>query len=422
MKQLPRPGPAGPTAGDPAPDAHDDVEHRQIVYRVLFDQRATARRLAAVAGACRFVWNEMLDQQAQFYDIARMCGARPPSPTFFTLGKAFTQLRRVTPWLQAMPYAPVRYTLKYQADAWRRFFQGEAGGPRFKRRGRDSVTIPQDVRIRDGKLYFPKIGWLRLRRRGGNPYPDAEPVQAVLKRVNGKWMATVCYAVAAPARPDDGTVTGVDMNVGQVAVSDGRHARIVHAPDSRRLEARVQRYQRRLARQRRGSRRRERTRRRLARTQRRIAQRRRDWQHQVSRSLAGGTVVVEALRTRAMTASAKGTMAAPGRHVRQKAGLNRGILATGWSGLRTMLAYKAPRLLAVDPAHTSRTCAACGHADAASRRTQASFECVACGHADHADLNAARNIRRRGLARLHGEGRSHSATPATRETDRRLAA
>ena len=144
------------------------------------------------------------------------------------------------------------------------------------------------------------------------------------------------------------------------ARSPGRRARIVHAPDSRRLEARVRRYQRRLARQRRGSRRRERTRRRLARTQRRIAQRRRDWQHQVSRSLAGGAVVVEALRTRAMTASARGTVAAPGRHVRQKAGLNRGILATGWSGLRAMLAYKAPRLVAVDPAHTSRTCAACG--------------------------------------------------------------
>ena len=422
MKRLPQPAPIDPSAAESVPDVPDGVEHRQIVYRVLFDRPATARRLAAVAGACRFVWNEMLDQQAQLYDIARMCGATPPSPTFFTLGKAFTQLRRVTPWLQAMPYAPVRYTLKYQADAWRRYFRGEAGRPRFKRRGRDSVTIPQDVRIRDGQLWFPKVGWLALRRRGGNPYPDAEPVQAVFRRVNGKWMATVCYAVAAPARPDDGTVTGIDMNVGQIAVSDDRLARIVHAPDSQRLEARKRRYQRRLARQRRGSRRRERTRRRLARTQRRIAQRRRDWQHQVSRSLAGGTVVVEALRTRAMTASARGTVATPGRNVRQKAGLNREILATAWSGLRTMLAYKAPRLVAVDPAHTSRTCAACGHADAASRRSRASFECVACGHADHADLNAARNIRRRGLARLHGEGRSHSATPATRETDRRLAA
>ena len=63
----------------------------------------------------------MLDQQAQLVDVARMCGARPPAPTFFTPGKAFTQLRRVTPWLQAMPYVPVRYTLKHQADAWQRF-------------------------------------------------------------------------------------------------------------------------------------------------------------------------------------------------------------------------------------------------------------------------------------------------------------
>ena len=83
-------------------------------------------------------------------------------------------------------------------------------------------------------------------------------MQATLKRVNGKWMAVVCYAIAAVERPDDGTVTGVDMNAGQVAVSNGRHARILHAPDPRRLEAKIRRQQRRLARQRRGSRRRER--------------------------------------------------------------------------------------------------------------------------------------------------------------------
>ena len=49
---------------------------------------------------------------------------------------------------------------------------------------------------------------------------------------------------------------------------------------------------------------------------------------------------------------------------------------------------------------------------------RASFECVACGHAD---LNAARNIRRRRLARLHDEERSGLPTPVTRESERRLA-
>ena len=62
-------------------------------------------------------------------------------------------------------------------------------------------------------------------------------MRAALERVNGKWTAVVCDAIPASARPDDGTVTGVDMNVGHVAISDGRRTRIVHAPDNRRLEA-----------------------------------------------------------------------------------------------------------------------------------------------------------------------------------------
>ena len=399
-------------------EVREMTEYRSVTFRLLPGSRTRAQKLAALAGACRFVWNEMLDQQDQLHAAALLCGAKAPAPTFFTLGKAFTQLRAVTPWLQEMPFGPVRYALKYQADAWAAFFRGHAARPRFKQRGNDSVTIPDNIRIRDGMLHVPRIGKVSLRRRGGNPYADAEPVRAVLKRVCGKWYATVCYRVDVPERPDSGEVVGLDMNVRQVADSEGR---IHRAPDTRRLEARRRRYQRKLARQRRGSKRREKTRRRLARAQRRIAMRRRDWQHHVSLRLSGGTVVVEDIKPRAMTASATGTAKAPGRNVKAKAGLNREILATGWAELRAMLAYKAPRVIAVNPAHTSLTCHACGVADAASRRGRR-FECVACGHADHADVNAARNIRRRGLALLHGEGRSDLPTPGTRETDRGLAA
>ena len=235
-------------------------------------------------------------------------------------------------------------------------------------------------------------------------------------------MATVCYEVEAPARADDGTVTGIDRNVRQVASCNGKQSRLHHEPDTARLETRTRRYQRRMARQQRGSSRREDTRWRLARTTRRIASVRHNWHHQVSRRLATGTVVLENLSTRSMTKSAKGTADEPGTNVRAKSGLNRVILATGWAELEQMLAYKAVRLVKVSAKDTSRTCHTCGHVDAASRRSQATFRCVACGHADHADANAARNIRRRGLALLHGEERSAKPTPLTRETDRWLAA
>lgn len=398
----------------------EPTTHRQIVYRLLPGTPSRARQLASVAGACRFVWNQILDDQRQLYDIARMYGAKPPNVSFFTLGKAFTQLRCATPWLAELPSVPIRYALKYQADAWQAFFVGRGGHPKFKRRGSDSVTLPENIRIRDGHLYFPKIGWMQLRRRGGNPYPEGSPIRAVIKQIGGKWYATVCYRVPAVEREDDGTSVGVDMNAGQVATSDGT---IHHAPDTRRLEARKRRYQRKMARQKNGSRRREKTHARLAKTTRRIAKTRHNWQHHVSRRVAESarTVIIEDLNTKGMTASAKGTVKAPGRNVRQKAGLNRVILDTGWGDLRQMLGYKSGRLIAVNPAYTSQTCAACGTVDATNRPSQAKFVCVHCGHTDNADLNAAANIRRRGLALLHGEGRSGLRIPMSREMDREAA-
>ena len=264
------------------------------------------------------------------------------------------------------------------------------------------------MKVEGDRLRIPAFGWLRIRRRGGNPYPDGRPVSAVLRREAGRWYAVICYAVPAPDRQDDGSLIGVDMNAGQVAASDG----IIHrAPDMRRLEARKRRYQRMIARRKRGSRRRERARQRLARTARRIAMKRRDWQHRTSRRIAASahTVAVEALGPAAMTRSGN----------RQKAGLNRVVRDTGWAGLRQMLAYKAARLVAVNPAYTSQTCAECGVTDARSRRSQAVFECVACGHADNADLNAAANIRRQGLALLRGEA---AGLPGLRTVNTREAA
>ena len=75
----------------------------------------------------------------------------------------------------------------------------------------------------------------------------------------------------------------------------------------------------------------------------------------------------------------------------------------------------------MNPAYTSQRCSECGHADKENRKTQARFRCVSCGYMSNADTNAAMNIRRLGMAQLHGEERSvFKRTPATREIDMRL--
>ena len=78
---------------------------------------------------------------------------------------------------------------------------------------------------------------------------------------------------------------------------------------------------------------------------------------------------------------------------RAKAGLDRGILASGWGLFAQRLEQKAPgRVEKVHPAYTSQHCSACGHIAAESRKSQALFACVACTYTGNADVNAAINI------------------------------
>ena len=102
---------------------------------------------------------------------------------------------------------------------------------------------------------------------------------------------------------------------------------------------------------------------------------------------------VEDLKITNMTRAAKGTRETPGRGVRAKAGLNRGILASGWGLLVRRLQDKAPgRVEKVKPHYTSQRCSACGRGDRGSRESQAVFRCTACGFACNADVNAAISI------------------------------
>ncbi|WP_145773435.1 RNA-guided endonuclease InsQ/TnpB family protein [Micromonospora olivasterospora] len=167
-----------------------------------------------------------------------------------------------------------------------------------------------------------------------------------------------------------------------------------------RSPARLQRLERKAARQKRARNPFERTSNRLHRTYDQIAgsrarakRRRYDWQHKTTTTIAGryGIVAVEELRVENMTRSARGTIAEPGRNVRQKAGLNRVMLNEAHARTVELLAYKLAerggQLLKVPAAYTSQTCSTCGHRDPRSRHGVA-FTCTSCGHLDHAATNA----------------------------------
>lgn len=378
-------------------------------YR-LYPTPAQEAALLEHCAHARLVWNLAVEQRSWWKPGGQ------PAPGLIERSRQLTEARLSVPWLAEGSVIVQQQALRDFHAAWANWYSAltrwrnratrlppeerpsPPSPPSWRKRNvnegfRIVAMKPRDARRlnrRWGEVLVPKLGWVRF--RWSRPVPDAKSYRVTRDRA-GRWH--VAFAAIPPAIPGPGTgeVVGVDRGVAvSAALSTGE---LLTVPGLRRAELRrLKRLERRRARQRKGSNRRTRTRLAIARLKGRQTARRRDWTEKVSTDLARrfDLIRIEDLDVRAMTRSAKGTVAQPGRNVRQKAGLNRAILANGWGVLLERLEDKAPgRVEKIYPAYTSQRRSACGHVAPDNRESQA-FRCVTCGHQAHADVNAALNI------------------------------
>ncbi|WP_169054789.1 RNA-guided endonuclease TnpB family protein [Azospirillum sp. TSA2s] len=400
------------------------IERKAVLFR-LYPTSEQAAQMAQIAGACRFVYNLALEQRRDWYRPGRKF-------TFASQCREVTLLRAEVAWLKACPVHTLQQALRDLDRAYQNWWAGRAKAPTPRRKGlNDSVRFPDPISLTvertgtsSGRVKLPKLGWVRL--RGWTALPGAIRTITVSRRA-GHWFAAVqCEREVVEPAPSILPPVGIDLGVAVfAALSDGTS--IAPANHGKTALKALRKAQWALARKQRGSANRRKAVRWVAKLQKRVADARKDFLHKHSTIIAKnhGVVVVEALPVRSLSASAKGTVAEPGRRVRQKAGLNRAILDQGWGLFRTMLAYKLAdrggRLVEVPAAYTSQTCACCGHVDAANRPSQAVFVCVRCGHRANADTNAATNILRRADSALKPVEGHRTKRPDEAGTSRRAA-
>ena len=209
--------------------------------------------------------------------------------------------------------------------------------------------------------------------------------------------------VRHPERP-----VGVDVGINAVvALSDGSMV-----PGRNEDWRRTRRLQRRVSRAKKGGHNRRKRVTALAKHRQRQGEARKGWAHEISAGLVKryDFIAVEDLGIKNMVRSASGTVEDPGSNVKAKAGLNRSIQEQAWGDLIAKIAYKAAsagvRLVAVDPRNTCQACSGCGALvpKALSVRVH---HCPDCGLTLDRDVNAARNILRRGLE-AHAAGGNHT--------------
>jgi putative transposase len=369
----------------------------------------------------RFVWNLAVEQHAHWQP------GRASAPGYNEQAHQLTKARAEFAWLRAGSQTVQQQALRDFAQAMRNFFARTHRRPSWRKAGRDEgfrqVAVRpehvQRINRKAGRVWVPKIGWVRL--RWSRAVPDGVKSYRITQDRAGRWhIAFAAIPDPIPA-PGNGQVVGVDRGVAiSAALSTGE---LLTAPSLTAGERqRLRRLQRKLARCERGSNRRRRGKAAIAKLKARQTDRRKDWVEKTTTDLARrfDLIRVEDLHIRDMTRSAKGTAEKPGSNVRQKARLNRGMLANAWGQLVTRLEHKASgRVEKVNSAYTSQTCSVCGHRAPDNRESQAVFRCTACGHHANADVNAARNIAAgravtaRGALQPSGGATNREPQPAT---------
>ncbi|WP_433632026.1 RNA-guided endonuclease InsQ/TnpB family protein [Halomicrococcus sp. NG-SE-24] len=247
-------------------------------------------------------------------------------------------------------------------------------------------------------LCLSKLGDIPIRLHREIPN-DAKLKQVTLKKEpTGEWYATFGVELdrEPPTKPENPErCVGIDVGILKYAHDTDGHA--VGSLDLSDERERLEREQRKLSRKRYGSNNYERQRRRVANCHADLKRKRRDFLHKLSAYYAReyDLVAVEDLNVKGMLESPSNS---------------RNTASAAWRTFLSLLEYKCERngthFVAVEPAGTTKECAACGVSTEKPLWVR-EHSCPSCGSTADRDANAAWNILSRGIKQV-GVGHSES--------------
>ncbi|MBE9202455.1 transposase [Synechocystis salina LEGE 06099] len=345
-------------------------------------------------GCCRFAYNFALNLVNETYKETGKGLGR------FAIQKAITELKKEYEWMSE-PYSQCLQVVALNlSKAFINFFERRAGYPSFKsKHRRQSISYPQNVKVVDNGIKFPKIG-----KVDAVIHRDIEGVVktvSVSMNAKGQFFASVLVddGNEIPNQSMDGKSVGVDLGVTHfVITSDG--SKFNNPRWLSKHERNLKQKQKRLSRRKKGSNNRNKTRQQVATVHNKITRCREDFHHKLSRKLVdeNQVIVVENLAVRNMMKN----------HC-----LAQSIGQVGWGQFCTMLKYKSEWegkvYVEVDRFFpSSKTCNVCLNRVDSLPLDIRFWQCDKCGTKHDRDINAALNIRDEGL-RILTSGTGDSA-------------
>jgi putative transposase len=400
--------------------------------------------LAQWIGCARVIYNAKVAEMEYFHTFRRKALGVGPMPE---IDQAYSQFKDVelTPFLSDVPSQLLRNASFQFMTAWQRHRKGLAFRPAHKQKGRrDSVLLTSELFRFDDRgvlnigTFRHKVGDLKF----GAHREFKTPKTLVISRKADRWYVSFCFEDPAlvEARSPENILTDLshltpEQLTEKTWAGDRGVREMLHGSDGqvfhlstdaiakhKRREQRKKHLQRKLARQKKGSSRRYKTKLAISRISNQQAEVRKDFAHQVSRTLVNNPAIqvftFEDLKIANMTRRAKPKQDEDGQFLPNgaaaKSGLNHSILQSCWGNITLFTHYKAARMnkacIKVPAQFSSQTCSQCGHTSAENRSGKR-FLCTGCGFACDADFNASLVLQGRGVSYVLNQDWKAKAAP-----------
>ena len=206
-------------------------------------------------GVCRFVYNlyvgvnmERLEQGKPF-----MSGM-----TFSVwLNNAYLPANPEKLWIKQVSSKAVKRAIMNAENAYRRFFKGLSGFPRFKKKGKSDPSMyfvrngaKQPIVCERHRMKIPTLGWVRLKEYGYLPINGSIKSGTVSVRAGRFFVSVLAEVPETEKQTPETDGIGVDLGIQAFAtVSDARVFENINKTDEvGRLQKRLRREQRKLSR------------------------------------------------------------------------------------------------------------------------------------------------------------------------------
>ncbi len=334
-------------------------------------------------GSIRFVYNFFLNERKREYETNKN------TINYYDNSKSLTELKKQEDysWLNEINSQSLQDSLKNLETSYKNFFRFKKGFPKFKsKHSKNSFTIPQSVKIENGKLRIPKFKKpidIILHRTFSGTIKQC----TISKTPTNEYFVSILVETTHIPIPKTEKSIGIDLGLKDfVITSDGYKYK--NNRYTKTYQTRLKKAQQHLSRKKKGSNRSQTQKLKVARIHKKITNSRLDNLHKVSTELIKkyDVVFLEDLNIKGMIKNHK---------------LAKHISDVSWSKFIELLTYKAEwndkQIVKIDRFFpSSKTCNCCGYINQNLKLDIREWTCPSCHVKLNRDLNASKNILKEG--------------------------